>query len=76
MTKRVSIKPKTTTTVDNWVDSRQAADQENSEPTKRLTIDVPASLHTRIKIQCAKDGVVMAEEIRTLLEKHFPEESQ
>jgi predicted DNA binding CopG/RHH family protein len=75
MTKRVSIKPKTTTAVDNWVESRQAPAQENSEPTKRLTIDVPASLHTRIKIQCAKSGVVMAEEIRALLEKHFPKAS-
>jgi len=40
---------------------------------KRLTIDVPGSLHARIKAQCAMRGVKMADEVRALLEKHFPE---
>ena len=52
---------------DAWVQSRAA------EPMKRLTIDVPASLHGRIKAQCAMRGVKMADEVRALLEKHFPE---
>jgi hypothetical protein len=38
---------------------------------KRLTIDVPASLHARIKSQCAIRGAKMADEVRELLEKHF-----
>jgi hypothetical protein len=38
---------------------------------KRLTIDVPASLHARIKSQCALRGVKRADEVRELLEKHF-----
>lgn len=50
---------------DDWVNSRDA------EAMKRLTIDVPASLHARIKSQCAIRGVKMADEVRELLEKHF-----
>jgi predicted DNA binding CopG/RHH family protein len=39
---------------------------------KRLTIDVPATLHTRVKMQCAARGLKMADEIRSLLEERFP----
>ena len=38
---------------------------------KRLTIDVPESLHAQIKSRCALKGVKMADEIRALLETHF-----
>jgi hypothetical protein len=31
---------------------------------KRFTIDVPESLHTRIKIECARRGAKMAEVLR------------
>ena len=53
---------------DDWVKNREA------EPTKmkRLTIDVPEELHRRIKSACASKGVKMADEIRILLEQHFP----
>jgi plasmid stability protein len=40
---------------------------------KRLTIDIPASLHSRIKVSCAQRGVKMADEIRELLATHFHE---
>ena len=50
---------------DDWVNRRDAAAM------KRLTIDVPASLHARIKSQCALRGSKMADEVRELLEKHF-----
>lgn len=53
--------------IDQWIEHRGAA-----EPNKRLTIDVPKSLHSRIKAQCALRGVKMNEEVRELLEKHFP----
>jgi hypothetical protein len=43
------------------------------EPMKRLTIDLPASLHKRVKSGCAQRGVKMADEIRRLLEAHFSE---
>jgi hypothetical protein len=71
MSKKVSfgVKPSAaradTSKADEWVNNR------NTETMKRLTIDVPASLHARIKSQCAIRGVKMADEVRELLEKHF-----
>lgn len=43
----------------------------SSTQKKRLTIDIPESLHRNIKVDCAKRGVKMADEIRDLLEKRF-----
>lgn len=45
--------------------------QAESVPMKRFTVDVPESLHRRIKAQCAMRGTKMADEIRALLEKHY-----
>jgi predicted DNA binding CopG/RHH family protein len=45
------------------------------EPTKRFTIDVPVSLHTRIKAQCATEGLTMADVLREILETRFPAKS-
>lgn len=53
---------------DAWVNDRQEA-----ERMKRLTIDVTEQLHMRIKSQCAMRGVNMADELRKLLESHFPD---
>lgn len=50
--------------VDTWVDSR--ADGA-AEPMKRLTIDIPESLHRTIKSQCAMRGTKIADEVRELL---------
>jgi hypothetical protein len=43
------------------------------EAMKRFTIDVPLTLHTRIKTECARRGLKMADELRKLLEREFPE---
>jgi hypothetical protein len=62
--------------VDAWVAKTPAvaeAAAEPAEPMKRLTIDVPASLHSRIKVQCAQDGLKMADAIRALLAERFAE---
>ena len=65
------------TAVDAWVANTPPAAAEapeaTAEPMKRLTIDVPASLHSRIKVQCAQEGQKMADVIRALLEERFPE---
>ncbi len=55
--------------VDNWVEKREIVPVER---TKRLTIDVPLSLHKRIKTQCAVGELVMADVIREILEERFP----
>lgn len=52
---------------DAWVENRQP----EAEPTKRLTLDIPAGLHARIKAACAMRGTKMVDEITTLLEAKF-----
>jgi len=47
---------------------------ESTEDMKRLTIDVPETLHRRIKRTCADRGLKMADQIRLLLEHHFLED--
>lgn len=42
---------------------------------KRLTIDIPDSLHRRVKSRCGQDGLRMADVIRNLLEERFPPQS-
>ena len=71
-TKKVAIGAKPTAkpqpaSPDAWVDARQP----DAAPTKRLTIDVPAALHARIKASCAMRGTKMVDEITTLLEEKF-----
>ena len=46
--------------------------RQPGERMKRFTIDVPESLHRRIKAQCALRGVKMADFLRETLEKLFP----
>ena len=61
---------------DAWVQTRDADRElpapEPAEAMKRFTIDVPVSLHTRIKTQCAMRGVKMADVLREILERDFP----
>lgn len=56
---------------DAWVNAKGAG----GEPTKRLTIDIPFSLHARVKSQCALQNLQMADVIREMLERRFPVES-
>lgn len=49
----------------------QVDNEPDPDPMVRLTIDVPVSLHTRIKIECARRGYPMAEILRALLEQEF-----
>jgi hypothetical protein len=76
MSKKVAISAKPAPAVressaEAWVKQRQVAAEE---PMKRFTIDVPERLHRRIKAHCALQGVKMADEIRRLLDEHFPEQ--
>ncbi|CCF70666.1 hypothetical protein CAI18_23330 (plasmid) [Xanthomonas citri pv. punicae] len=50
---------------DAWVESRSSSDEP--EQMKRLTIDVPESLHRQIKTACAQRGTKIADEVRELL---------
>ena len=57
--------------IDAWVNNQKSP---TVEPVKRFTFEVPLSLHKRIKIGCAAQDRQMADVLRELLEKHFPEE--
>jgi hypothetical protein len=67
MTKKIAIKnPKSKPeTADAWVDTR--------EKKKRLTFDIPASLHTKLKITAVKTGETMGEIICNILEEKLKE---
>jgi hypothetical protein len=41
-------------------------------PMKRLTFDIPADLHMRMKLACVREGVDMAEVLRELIARRFP----
>ena len=67
----------TPSNIDDWVGNRDAASTAVLPPPdpkikmKRLTIDVPISLHRKIKSTCAMNNLHMADEIRDLLEERF-----
>lgn len=42
------------------------------KPLKRLTFDIDADLHKRIRMTCLQRGKDMAEELRRILEENFP----
>ena len=54
---------------DSWVASRQPGSEKL--PMKRLTVDLPADLHARVKAQCALRGMKISDEIRAMLEEKF-----
>jgi len=65
-------------TADAWVEARKDAEEQPKQqasklPLKRLTIDIPVSLHKKVKSQCALQNLNMAEVVRDLLEKRFAE---
>ncbi len=70
--KQIAILPKPShPNVDDWVKDRPPAEM----PMKRLTIDIPVTLHQRVKSQCALKGQNMADMVRILLETEFNRES-
>lgn len=64
----MSARPKPKAEIDKWVETREpiAADKPTAKP-KRLTIDIDPSLHTELKVSCAKRGIQIADLLRTLI---------
>lgn len=70
---------------DKWVNSRVVEEDEappvqlqeskplvaKPEKMKRLTIDIPLSLHKQLKAQCALSGRTIADEVREFLLKKY-----
>lgn len=82
MSKKItmSTKPKRNNTqeinADAWVSQGAVLTANRSEPeqeaTARFTIDIPVSLHARIKSECALNRVKMREVVLGMLEEKFP----
>lgn len=80
--KKIAIQPKPgkgAASADDWVNQDgkaedKVAQPKDKEPTRRMTFDLPVSLHTRMKVTCAKRGVEMATVLREMIEKGFPDE--
>lgn len=59
---------------DDWVRNRaEAAGEGLQEPVKRLTLDLPAGLHARIKARCAMEGTTMRAMLMDFLEQKYPD---
>ena len=80
MSKKITfhVKPdkKDVAHVEAWVKNRTLSKENVSqeivpEKMQRFTIDVPISLHRKIKTSCASRSVKMADEIRHLLFQHY-----
>lgn len=59
------------TTYSVTVQESASRESKQSDGMKRLTIDIPASLHMAVKAQCAMRGTKIADEVRELLSKKF-----
>ncbi|WP_273758594.1 plasmid partition protein ParG [Bartonella sp. AU55XJBT] len=73
MNKKIKIGMKPTNksiplTADAWVGSHKG---NTSGEMKRLTIDIPETLHRLMKVSCASRGTKMADEVRELLTKKY-----
>jgi hypothetical protein len=64
---------------DDWVantsETQVAPPAPPPEKIKRLTIDIPLSLHRRVKTGCAREELVIADVVREFLDQRFPADS-
>jgi len=71
--------------IEEWVTNRESlveAEQPlvleaetKPEKIKRLTLDIPESLHKAIKLKATTEGVTMVDLLRELLEEHYRPQS-
>jgi hypothetical protein len=86
MSKSISINPNPrnkpnpdASALDAFVQGKEAqaahpipAAPSGKPPMKRLTFDIAADLHKRIRMTCLDRGKDMAEELRRILNENFP----
>ncbi|MDD9732808.1 hypothetical protein PVW46_23160 [Mameliella sp. AT18] len=58
---------------EDWIRSAGRAEAKHPEFTARLTIDITPELRGRIKIAAFERGVTVADMLRDLLAREFPE---
>jgi hypothetical protein len=58
-------------TPDQWV---RAGKEPDSGPQKRLTLNLPAGVHTAFKGRCVLEGVTIQDKVRVLIERELASE--
>jgi ParG len=58
---------------ESWVRGEKGAD---AGPQKRLTLNLPAGLHTAFKGQCVREGVTIQDRVRELIEREMAQVTQ
>ena len=63
-------------TPEQWVKEGQGADvrPEKDEKEKRLTLNLPADLHTAFKGRCVFEGITIQDKVRLLIERELAAE--
>jgi len=74
--KKVAFGTKPAKTATPAADANQWVERRETEPTKRLTLEIPASLHKKIKAKTAMRGTTMIAEITALLEERYGTDGQ
>jgi len=76
--KRISIgtRPPANPHAESWVRGDAEAPKRADIYTARLTLDITSALRARIKVSAFTQGVTVADLLRELLEREFPEKSQ
>ena len=53
---------------EQWIKTRETA-RADEEPLKRMTFDMPESLHKALKLYCVEHGTKMSNVLRELIEQ-------
>ena len=70
----IGAKPPTSPQAEAWVRMGEGADAGKGDLyTARLTLDVTPALRARIKVAAFTQGITVADMLRDLLERAFPE---
>lgn len=65
MAKKLNLQdPQLDDRMQTFIEQGSGTDVKETEDTKRLVVDIPASLHRRIKLHCAAEGCKMNAFIR------------
>lgn len=71
----IGVRPPTSPQAEAWVRQGDGTDVQKADLyTARLTVDITPALRARIKVSAFSQGVTVAELLRALLERTFPED--
>jgi len=72
----IGARPPTNPHAESWVRGDTEALKRADIYTARLTLDITPALRARIKVSAFTQGVTVAELLRGLLEREFPEQRE